>query len=693
MKPLSILLFPLLFFACYAQSQERCGFDIVHQRRMNTDPVYKAGIDQQKALIREYISKHQNELLNGPTAAFYTIPVVVHVVHTGGAIGSIYNPTTAQIQSTINYLNQVYEGTYPGTEGVGDIQINFALATRDPNCNPTSGINRVDGSGIPNYTAFGVNANNATGVDETTIKNLVGWDPFRYYNIWVVNRIDSKDGTSGSFIAGYAYFPGAPPALDGTIMLATQMNTGRKTLPHEIGHAFGLYHPFEGACPEVGSCALAGDEICDTDPISQPAGFVCRTGPNACAGGTPYSINTEHNYMNYTNCATLFTADQKIRMLAAAAGPFRSGLSTSWAKSATYPILPFTPPIPAACTPVTTTLSNTTGNLNFFIGNRNLTSGSTEDDNGYLNASNGCLNLVQLIQNNTYSFSFNPVSFNFEQVRAWIDYNNNGVFENATEEVFYQDGIGPPSPYNVTVNGSLTVPPTAVANTVLRMRVIEEISTLYGAGYSISSSCYNPFLGQAEDFPVIIASNVALPVSYTSFFGKAEGSDVLLNWKTESESDNDLFLIERAADGRHFSEVGRVKGRNDKRGATYQFLDRQPGIGLMYYRLKQIDIDGSSRYSVIIKVTMADLAKRSVHLVSNLFEQEIRLQFGAGTGDSRTVLRLMDISGRQLLSKEIHTVRSSVETIDLTGIHLNSGMYLLEVIHGTDRWIEKVFKK
>ena len=38
-----------------------------------------------------------------------------------------------------------------------------------------------------------------------------------------------------------------PPTLDGTIMLATQMNTNRKTLAHEIGHAFSLYHPFQGA--------------------------------------------------------------------------------------------------------------------------------------------------------------------------------------------------------------------------------------------------------------------------------------------------------------------------------------------------------------------------------------------------------------------------------------------------------------
>jgi hypothetical protein len=85
--------------------------------------------------------------------------------------------------------------------------------------------------------------------------------------------------------------------------------------------------------------------------------------------------------------ATLFTADQKIRMLAAAESPFRSGLATSWGKSAAYPVLPFTPPVAAACTPVSSasgTSTSTAGNINFLLANRNLSSGITRDDNGYL---------------------------------------------------------------------------------------------------------------------------------------------------------------------------------------------------------------------------------------------------------------------------------------------------------------------
>ncbi len=57
--------------------------------------------------------------------------------------------------------------------------------------------------------------------------------------------------------------------------------------------------------------------------------------------------------MNYTNCTTLFTADQKIRMLASAESVERVGLTTSRGAIATYPLNPFVAPIAASCSPVT----------------------------------------------------------------------------------------------------------------------------------------------------------------------------------------------------------------------------------------------------------------------------------------------------------------------------------------------------
>lgn len=693
MKAVCTLLL-LVFALPFSGFAQRCGFDAIHQRRMQSDPVYKAGIDEQQAWIRNYIQQNRYQLLNAPQAALYTIPVVVHVIHTGGAVGTIYNPSDAQIQGAIDYLNQVYDGTWPGTQGVGEIQIQFELATRDPNCNPTTGINRVNGSGLTNYTAQGVNANNTTGVDDIDVKNLSRWDPYRYYNIWVVNRIDGRDGTSGSFIGGFAYFPGAPPSLDGTVILATQMQSNRKTIPHELGHAFALYHPFQGAsgatCPANADCTTEGDEVCDTDPITQPAGFVCRTGTNACTG-TPYSINTESNYMNYTNCSTLFTADQKVRMLAAAASVFRKGLHTSWAKSATYPVLPFTPPIVASCTPVSSasgTSSGIGGFLNMTLAGRHYNSGTTQDDNGYVPATS-CLNLVQLVPGNTYTMDLAPLAQNYEQVRAWIDYNNNGVFETPSEQVFFQNDIGPPAPFTGSVSTSFTVPAGAPANTMVRMRVLEEVSTRYGAGYAITGPCYNPVYGQAEDFPVWLSSAVVLPVTYRSFQVQASGDDVRISWETAQESGNHHFDIERSADGRSFHSIGRVAAAD--RPGRYQYLDANPGAGSWYYRLRQVDVDGQSKLSRVERIDITETNTRKYRLLSTLVQGDLRIHLGAASRDTR--LRVFDMTGRVLLQRRLDGNAGQTVTVSLQGITMPAGWYILDIQDESGRFTQKFAKQ
>lgn len=359
---------PLLLLCCLGFStlhtiaQPICGFDAALAKRIKDDPKYGTNLKAGEASLRTYIQQHPELMLRRNSrktitglqphtlSSSYQIPIVVHVIHTGGDIGTIYNPTDAQILGAIDYLNQVYNGTWPGTVGTGygagDLGIQFVLAQRDPNCNPTNGINRIDGSAVANYVAGGINSpggGQTGGTDEINIKNLSRWDYTQYYNVWIVNKIDGNDGTSGQFIAGYAYLPGPgmSSSLDGIVMLATQMVAGQKTLPHEIGHAFWLYHPFAGStdvtqCPPSTNCSVTGDQVCDTDPISENINsgtgvinFTPRTGANTCAPPDNYTPATEYNYMNYTSTYTLFTPGQAARMQATAAGIYRTSLTTS----------------------------------------------------------------------------------------------------------------------------------------------------------------------------------------------------------------------------------------------------------------------------------------------------------------------------------------------------------------------------
>ncbi len=324
------LFFILLLSNNFLVAQSICGFDKSHQNLLISDIDYVKAVDYNEKKIQEYIAKHPlpvipNEVTNSQSA-IYIIPVVIHVMHTGDQEGSIYNPSKEQLLGAIDYLNKVYNGTYPGTQGAGDLQIQFELAKRTPSSDCTDGINRVNASSLPNYVDYGVNQETNSGCTESELKNLSRWNTDDYYNIWVVNKIDGEDGTLGQFIAGFAYFPGSPSSLDGTVMLATQMIAGQKTLPHEIGHALNLYHTFNGSnnstnCPYNLFCSFFGDKVCDTDPVTQNVSngvynFECRTGINTCTG-TQYNDNTESNYMAYTFCYTLFTFGQKQRLHAA----------------------------------------------------------------------------------------------------------------------------------------------------------------------------------------------------------------------------------------------------------------------------------------------------------------------------------------------------------------------------------------
>jgi hypothetical protein len=208
-------------------AQRHCGFDAVHSKLLQTDPDYLQKVIETNNQIRSYQQSNLSGLRTTSTAPV-TIPVVVHIIHSGGVVGSTYNPADADINEMLDYLNATYSATYTGSMAAHsqgpDIGLRFALAKTDPNCSATTGIVRVDGSSLAGYSTNGVNLSGSSGASEVTVKALSKWPNDLYYNIWIVNKIDGQDGSCcGVFTAGYAYFPGTSAAKDGTIMLATQI--------------------------------------------------------------------------------------------------------------------------------------------------------------------------------------------------------------------------------------------------------------------------------------------------------------------------------------------------------------------------------------------------------------------------------------------------------------------------------------
>ncbi len=314
-----LIIISLLYFQMQSKGQSaQCAADFIHNNLMQTDSAYRNQIVTLESQVEAITQNHANNELR---STLYTIPVVVHVIHLGEPIGTGSNITDIQIQQAIAGLNDRFRNI----NGLGvDVELEFCLASKDPNGNSTNGINRVDGSSVPNYSANGITptGNPCSGAVATVIKDLSRWPVSDYYNIWVVSEI-----CNGGFV-GYASYP-VGGLYDGLVIVSTSMTSTSGTLPHEVGHGFFLYHTFNGdggnvSCPVDTNCLIDGDRVCDTPPHKQSD---CGT-TNPCTSSGVWD-NSRYNYMAYCPLVNRFTQGQKDRIRATAIVAPRASLLTS----------------------------------------------------------------------------------------------------------------------------------------------------------------------------------------------------------------------------------------------------------------------------------------------------------------------------------------------------------------------------
>ena len=242
-----------------------------------------------------------------------TIPVVFHVLYANGT----QNISDAQIMSQLQILNDDFRRLNNDADNTwsqaADSEVEFCLATNDPQGSPTDGILRVSTSVSSFGTSDNVKFSNSGGSD--------AWPAGSYLNFWVCNV--------GGGILGYAQFPGGSASTDGVVCDYRYVgNVGTATAPfdmgrtatHEVGHWLNLYHIWgDGNCNQ-------DDQVADT-PNSDAANFGCATGHQSCS-----STDMVQNYMDYSDdaCMNLFTSGQKSRTQALVApGGFRASLATS----------------------------------------------------------------------------------------------------------------------------------------------------------------------------------------------------------------------------------------------------------------------------------------------------------------------------------------------------------------------------
>ena len=232
-----------------------------------------------------------------------TIPVVVHVLYRT----PIQNISTQQILSQMEVLNHDFRRLNSDTSETpsvfqsiaADCEIEFCLATKDPNGNPSVGITRTPTSVVNIGDTWQFYQSDSGGHDI--------WDRGRYMNVWVCENGD---------LAGYTFMPGGPAEYDGivvdyrffgTIGTATYpINRGR-TLTHEIGHWLGLHHIWGD---DLGACS-GSDQVNDT-PNQADAYEGCPIHPQVSCGSQDMFVN----FMDYVfdACMNMFSQGQATRM-------------------------------------------------------------------------------------------------------------------------------------------------------------------------------------------------------------------------------------------------------------------------------------------------------------------------------------------------------------------------------------------
>lgn len=526
-KQALVTLICLISFGTF--TAQECAFD--NQRellRQNLEYVQQEELMEEK--IQRYIealnSQNIPEDMKARMGGVITIPIVVHVLHLGEAVGTGTNIADAQIQSSINNLNDFYRGLTAASPI--DFEIQFALAQRDPNCLASTGINRIDASAVPNYSANGVSFAGGPGANQNTLKDLSRWPETDYFNVWIVTEINNNGGGSG--FQGYANFYNGN-SYEGSVMMHSvfgydptnanpswPLNFARdnSTVVHEAGHYFHLYHTFQGddtnndgvsdACPANATVGLDSDGCADTVPHQRETSTCPAT--NFCDSGNPWADNnTINNIMSYYWCTDLMTNDQKTRVRAAMEG---TALANS---KGDEPIDPAFVAPASACSINTASIlnANYAGLTNVELNSVSFSSYSSASDGGNIDNSGNCSNFFEIDATMANTLNVTMFPSNLQQLSVWIDWNDDGDFNDDSEKQHFS--------LNISAGSIIPIPliyPTVIPfDDYVRIRLITELNTNYGLPNIDNQPCFSALTyGQSEDYTIYVQPSSG-PTTYT----------------------------------------------------------------------------------------------------------------------------------------------------------------------------------
>ena len=176
-----------------------------------------------------------------------------------------------------------------------------------------------------------------------------------------------------------------------------------------------------------------------------------------------------------------------------------------------------------------------------------------------------------------------------------------------------------------------------------------------------------------------------LPVEFLNVTARQRGSGVAIDWSTASEFNNKYFDVEKSTDGGYtWSVVSTMQSKgNGTATKNYGAYDARPVAGVNYYRIKQVDLDGNSKYSVTV-VFKLNIVKTDVSVLANPFNNNITVDF-LSTHNQVVSTSLFDMAGKQVLSRQLTIAKGSTrgiinDVIHVSSIYLNFGIFFYSFI-------------
>lgn len=251
---------------------------------------------------------------------------------------------------------------------------------------------------------------------------------------------------------------------------------------------------------------------------------------------------------------------------------------------------------------------------------------------------------------------------------------------------------------NFTNSGTITGT-AALPRATIRAAAGTTNSGNFGADGSYLDFCDstppNPASNGFDSRAGTIGPNVAfcapvapLPVELTRFSAQAGKGKVELQWATAQELNSAAFVVERSATGEGFAAVAKIKAQGNSTQATvYAALDAKPLAGLSYYRLRQVDLDGTTTYSQVLTVSVA-AANQPLGFYPNPATDRLTLDLRAAPAAPCEV-HLTSLTGKALLTTTL--AGGQAQELPLAGVP--AGLYLLHVRTATGSTVQRMEKK